>query len=505
MKGKLTDHPLAELIREISSKGLSGTLKLDHDQARIAIYFERGALIFAASNIRNLRLRQYLSKNNLVSDKELSSFSNNGSDIALAKALSANGALTQTQADGLLASLVSDVLRVALLWTEGNWDFADRTHLGEDVRINIDISTLMREAAHRMPLKFVRLRFQNPGETISRSPQMANDQVFLPAESFILSRLDAPTPLDELVAISGLQDLDALRTIYGLALGGVIKRQYWKPAFREFVRDGTTADAPDVPAPAEKTSQIPWSLDNQDADLEHFLKRVENAADHYELMDLTPNAEADKIKEVYYTVARRYHPDRFHFKSGTSLHSRLSSAFARVTQAYETLSDSASRSSYDAGLERRRQFAGSVPPKPAKSATEEAFDDETTRPDSESGQAEYNFREGFGALQQGRLSAALTHLAAAARMEPGDARYRAYYGRALAANERTRRLAENEIQAAVKMEPANVTFRTMLAELYFDLKFHKRAQTELNRALGLDPNNTGAILLQRKLDRSRSG
>jgi curved DNA-binding protein CbpA len=260
-----------------------------------------------------------------------------------------------------------------------------------------------------------------------------------------------------------------------------------------------------VPAPAEKTSQIPWSLDNQDADLEHFLKRVENAANHYELMDLTPNAEADKIKEVYYTVARRYHPDRFHFKSGTSLHSRLSSAFARVTQAYETLSDSASRSSYDAGLERRRQFAGSVPPKPAKSARGEAFDDDTTGPDSESGQAEYNFREGFGALQQGRLSAALTHLAAAARMEPGDARYRAYYGRALAANERTRRLAENEIQAAVKMEPANVTFRTMLAELYFDLKFHKRAQTELNRALGLDPNNTGAILLQRKLDRSRSG
>jgi curved DNA-binding protein CbpA len=507
MKGKLTDHPLAELIREISTKGLSGTLRLDQDRARAAIYFKRGAVVFAASNIRNLRLGHYVSKNNLVSKKELSSFGENGSDIALAKALSANGALTQTQADGLLANLVADVLRVALLWTEGNWEFDERTHLGEDVRINIDIATLMREAAHRMPLKFVGLRFRNPGETLSRVPQMANDQVFLPTESFLLSRLDAPTRLEELVAVSGLRELDALRTIYGLVLGGVIKRQYWQPAFRESGRGGATADAEDiVPAPEEITPQSPWTLENEAADLEQFLERIDNAADHYEIMDLTPNAETDQIKEAYYAVARRYHPDRFHFKSGTPLHSRLGSAFARVTQAYETLSDAASRSTYDADLERKQQFAGSVPFKPPPTAApEEQFDDDLTRPDSDLGQAEYNFREGFAALQQGRINAAVNHLAAAARMEPGDARYRAYYGRALAANERTRRLAENEIQAAVRIEPSNAIFRTMLAELYFNLKFHKRAQAELTRALALDPNNTSAILLQRKMDRSRSG
>jgi len=503
MKGKLTDHPLAELIREISTKGLSGTLRLDHDRARTAIYFERGVLVFAASNLRTLRLREYLTKNSLVSKKELSSFGQNGSDIALADALSANGALTQTQVDGLLASLVADVLRVALLWTEGNWEFDERTHLGDKVRINIDIGTLMREAAHRMPLKLVRLRFRNPGETLSRAPHMANDQSFLPAESFILSRLDAPTPLEELIAVSGLRELDAVRTIYGLALSGVIKRQFWQAAFRESVKAPVPIDAPEVPAP-EQPIEAGWTLDNRDAELEQFLQRIENAADHYEIMDLTPNAEADQIKEVYYTMARRYHPDRFHLKSGTSMHSRLSSAFAQVTQAYETLSDTASRSTYDATLERKRQFASSAPPKPTvQSGRDEQLDEDVDRPESELGQAEYDFREGFGALQQGRINVALTHLAAAARLTPGDARYRAYYGRALAADERTRRLAENEIQAAVRIEPSNAIYRTMLAELYFDLKFHKRAQTELNRALELDPNHAAAVLLQRKIDRSQ--
>jgi hypothetical protein len=43
----------------------------------------------------------------------------------------------------------------------------------------------------------------------------------------------------------------------------------------------------------------------------------------------------------------------------------------------------------------------------------------------------------------------------------------------------------------------------MLAELYYDLKFQRRAQTELDRALAIDPNNPSALALLRKLEKSR--
>lgn len=504
MKGKLSDHPLAELIREISTKRLSGTLRLENAQARTAIYFERGTVVFAASNIRNLRLREYLFKNNLVSKKELTSLGANGSDIALAKALSAKGALTQTQAEGLLANLVADVLRVALLWTEGNWEFDQRAHLGEEVRLNIDMRKLVREAAHRLPVKFVGMRFKNPSETLSRAPDAADDQTFLPVESFLLSRLDVPTPLEQLVAVSGLREHDALRTIYGLALSDVIKGHYWQPAFREVARGAEDTEVPEAVV-TEQAPPAAWTLEQDDNELHQFLERTESAEDHYKVLDLTPNAGAEQVKEVYYTLARSYHPDRFHLKSGTSLHSRLSAAFARVTQAYETLSDPTTRSTYDAGLERRRQFAG-VPSKPKIPTAEEDHSDAYgALHDSDSMDAEQEFREGMGALQQGWINVALPHLAAAARMNPADARYRAYYGRALAAGDPTRRLAENEIIAAVKLDPSNALYRTMLAELYFELKFFRRAQAELDRALQLDPNNAGANQLRRKIDRTRYG
>ena len=69
MKGKLNDQPLAELVREISVKGLSGTLRLEHERAQTAVYFDNGQVIYAASNLKTLRLREYLTKRGLSTDK----------------------------------------------------------------------------------------------------------------------------------------------------------------------------------------------------------------------------------------------------------------------------------------------------------------------------------------------------------------------------------------------------------------------------------------------------
>jgi curved DNA-binding protein CbpA len=220
------------------------------------------------------------------------------------------------------------------------------------------------------------------------------------------------------------------------------------------------------------------------------------------VLDLPRTADANEIKDAYYALARRYHPDRFHLKSGTRLHSEISSAFARVTQSYETLMDTNARSAYDQTLQRSEDVARTQKPQVPKNTADD-FDSDQEGPESDLGRAEYHFREGFGALQQGRISAAIKHLANAARLQPEEAKYRAHYGRALAADENTRRLAENELQTAVRLEPDDVAFRTMLAELYFQLNFHRRARTELDRALALDPLNAAANALLRKVQKSR--
>ena len=173
-------------------------------------------------------------------------------------------------------------------------------------------------------------------------------------------------------------------------------------------------------------------------------------------------------------------------------------------------SDARRRSGYDAklaALEKSRKFAQSAPKKVVKEADATGAAD--TRPasvaaGSESERAETNFKDGYAALQQGQAKLAVTKLAAAARAVPHEARYRAYYGSALAASEETRRLAESEIQAAIKLDPDNASYRVMLAELFFDLGFFKRAESEIERAVSLEPNNSGARKLMDKLETNRA-
>ena len=66
-------------------------------------------------------------------------------------------------------------------------------------------------------------------------------------------------------------------------------------------------------------------------------------------------------------------------------------------------------------------------------------------------------------------------------------------------HESTRRLAEAELQAAIKMDSNNAEYRLMLAELYRELGFTVRARGEAERAVAADNNNRKAREFLRSL------
>src|SRR5678816_137655 len=80
MNGQLSERPLVELIREISSKSLSGRLRLEHERIHAVAYFEQGKFLYAAANVRTLRVREYLKKAEAVSDQDLAQFNERVSD-----------------------------------------------------------------------------------------------------------------------------------------------------------------------------------------------------------------------------------------------------------------------------------------------------------------------------------------------------------------------------------------------------------------------------------------
>jgi curved DNA-binding protein CbpA len=349
-----------------------------------------------------------------------------------------------------------------------------------------------------MPPKFAASRFENQNEMISQIASVPGTGNLTAAEGFILSRLETPSVLSDLVSVSGLREPAALCVIYGLALAGFVRRENWKSAFLDHMPAQPTQKSRDAEARGSENLRAQRKNATEEEGLDEFLAKLSAAITHYEVLGVAKESEPAEIKSAYYELARRYHPDRF--RTQVELHARIEAAFARITQAYDTLGDGGPRATYDSKLEARargRVPAGSTPPAasqvPPPTATPkvdgEKVDEATL---SIQQNAENNFKEGLAALKQGQTNIAIGLLSAAARLAPNVARYRAQYGHALAAHENTRRLAEVELQAALKLEPDSAKYRVMLAQLYLDLGFSHRARGEAERAIALDPNNSNA-------------
>lgn len=491
MNGQLSEQPLAELIREIALKSISGGLRLQYDRIKVAAYFNEGNFVYAASNLRTLRLHEYLQKSGLVSDQDLARFDDRRSDLELARMLCAEKVLTPAAAEQVQTLQVADVLRMALLWTDGVWEFDHRSHLTEGLTIKIDAGSLLLDAGRRMPSRFAASRFCNSAELISPVAAPYSQDNLMPTEVFLLSRLDRPMPLSELVAVSGMAETETLSLIYSLALTGLLKREHWKSAFRSqqpLPKTVAEKGVPEEPANSQETSVAT-------DDTGTFLNRLSNAQSHYDALGVDQEASPPQLKAAYYEIARRYHPDRFR-QAETSLLARIESAFAQITQAYDTLRDERLRATYNSKLAARKkaQQLAETAPKAAAPATPAApgVDGAPDTGVSSSERAEIQFKEGFAALELGQRNVATGLFASAARLVPTEPRYRAFYGHMLAAQESTRRAAEAELQAAIKLDPRNSEYRVMLAELFRDLGFMVRARGEAERAVASDPNNRKA-------------
>ena len=218
------------------------------------------------------------------------------------------------------------------------------------------------------------------------------------------------------------------------------------------------------------------------------------AENYYEVLDVGREATPAELKRAYHGLARSFHPDKFHKSVDRNKHAQVEAAFARFAQAYETLANGSLRSAYDAKLEAGQAARASQPS--GRSATK--IGTVTSAINQELGAyagprdktyAEVRFQQGLAALKDENYMLAGKCFAEATSVAPDEARYRGYYGHALAHQPQARRMAESELKAAVALDPGNASYHVMLARLYRELGFLRRAQTELEKALALEPGN----------------
>ena len=187
--------------------------------------------------------------------------------------------------------------------------------------------------------------------------------------------------------------------------------------------------------------------------------------DLYHALGVASTASTDEIRRSYYALARRYHPD---------MKAKAEQVFARITEAYATLSDHEERNRYDGELQSHHAGHGAST---ASDTTDLARE---------------NFRRGRDELDRGRFAEALAFLMHACEQDPNRSEYFEYLGATQSRNPRLRKQAEESLLKAIALSPTNAGAYIQLAEIYERSGAADRAKEMYRKALAWDPDNPAA-------------
>ncbi|HEX8686724.1 MAG TPA: DUF4388 domain-containing protein [Pyrinomonadaceae bacterium] len=370
MNGRLSDHPLAELVHEISEARVSGALRLARERAKGVVYFDGGRVAAALANLRPLRLVEVLRRSGVVDAARLFAAVGEGaSDEQTGVGLLRAGLLDEAGLKRLQERQSKEVLSELLRWTEGEWSFDARVRLaGTQKGAQVEVSALLLEAARSLPASFVAAKTRDD-ETVApvegAQERAASGLRLLPAEGFVLTRVYAPLRLREVVAVSGLPEEETRKAVYVLALAGLLER----PERERALPAGALREAAAAEARRTTAEQAAPEAQKQDAARQtgeragepapdrhgtvEELFKLARGATHYEVLGVARTASPDEVKRAYYSHARRLHPDRFRRDADETQRQRIDAAFAKVAQAYETLKDASLRAAYDLKLSKQ--------------------------------------------------------------------------------------------------------------------------------------------------------
>lgn len=525
ISGNLREHSLPELLAEIARAKLNGSLRLANAGGqKSVVYFDAGETVFAVSNARRFRLSELLRSENKITEKQISELADATGDLALREKLIASNVVPTAEIDRLVSRQIEIILKNAFEWRSlsDEWIFSPLARVKGDVRFQTNAPALLVEHARNLPDDAIAFALRDSRETFSAKPLNHTARVNLTAEeAFVFSRFESNAlDVQEAAMFSGLPAAAALRAVYTLWLAGFLARADWDAPFSARALEAIAsanltlkkreAAAPDVSetkikttptvaaAAAERDSPAPESPPSRkELTLDEYLERVERAASFYAVFDTPVEATAAAIKGAYLALAKRFHPDLFQREVGAERFKQIQAAFAKIAQAYETLKNERSRELYD--FKMRKQLAEAKTAEtiaPTTSGEERGSQARATR-------AAEDFRRGFNFVMDENFADALPFLARAVHLAEENARYRAYYGKALAAASGQKHKAEAEMQAAIRLEPDNADYRLMLAEFFASVNLPKRAEGELNRLLAIFPDNNDAKLMLDSLTQKR--
>jgi len=196
---------------------------------------------------------------------------------------------------------------------------------------------------------------------------------------------------------------------------------------------------------------------------------------HFQVLGVPRDATEAQVREAYFRLAKRFHPDVHHDAALSELRDKLEEVFTRLGEAYEALCSPRIRASYERELARQEGT-------PAGSSV-------TLDPARETEAAADAIARGAESLAQERYWEAIRLFESAIPWAEGALKQQAriLLARAYAKNPGWVKQGEELLLAVLREEPDNLNALLQLGRIYKVQGLRSRALSTLRRVLELSP------------------
>jgi DnaJ domain len=210
---------------------------------------------------------------------------------------------------------------------------------------------------------------------------------------------------------------------------------------------------------------------------------------HFDILGIPRASTEVQVKEAYFRLAKRFHPDVHHDPSLGDLRDRLEAVFIRLGEAYEALRNPRTRASYEErlGASTPRAPVGSASAAPAPPPV-------PVDPEAAGRAAEMQVRLAEKHFEQEKYWDAIQALEPAVPVLTGKMRQRArvLLARAYLKNPKWVKRAEETLLSVVHDDDKNVDGHFLLGKIYKEQGLKTRSQSMFRRALELKPDHEEA-------------
>lgn len=452
-RGKLSsvkNSPIPLCLRKILSEKLSGVISVKDDSFEKKIYFKKGIVLFATTNIIQERLGEILFKSGKITRQEFWSIHKmiEKKNQKIGKLLVENGILTEKDVyQGMQLQIKSIVLSLFFL-NSGEWDFEEKNpEIPEDSHFNLCLAKIIHEGAVRY-LQNANLYIN---QHFSKSPIIS----ILPGKVKNILPEKLINFHSSLAVFSTTANEDIPKQL------GLSEKEYWEKLLPLYLLGIVDFDTIEIDEEERANIEKVTGL---------YSKIKEEKLNFYEVLGLKPDSSSEDIRSSYFDFAKKFHPDRITTAPDPGITEKANFVFSEINRAYDTLSDNNKKRQYDMDMIKEKNTEG-------------------TGPDKSIERASLLHRKAKTLFNQKNFWEATTLLEESIRLNPQRGAYYLLLGMSQMNVPTMIRVAEKNLSTAVNLDPWSPEPLVALGILFLNENMVKRAESFFRKAISIDPEH----------------